>query len=277
MPKLNRLRARFVQIQNIEKMTNVMEMIANAKIPKIKNKFKIVQEYFENLDYIFQNILANLSKKKVVELTNTDSKKNLYIIFGSNLGFCGALNNLILKNVVPQLQKNDEIIVFGEKIYNFLSINYSNLIIKFFLNIEETNFSEPILEISNFVNQSIFERKYKKIFICYNKFISIIHSSPEMQNLFDFKKNTIKYGGYGIEFEPNATEVFKKLMPFYIKSILEKLFIESKLVETSARRTSMESATENASEILHKLETEINSSRQAMITQEIIEIISGKM
>ncbi|AAZ44142.1 F0F1 ATP synthase subunit gamma [Mesomycoplasma hyopneumoniae] len=276
MPKLNRLRARFVQIQNIEKMTNVMEMIANAKIPKIKNKFKIVQEYFENLDYIFQNILANLSKK-VEELTNADSKKNLYIIFGSNLGFCGALNNLILKNVVPQLQKNDEIIVFGEKIYNFLSINYSNLIIKFFLNIEETNFSEPILEISNFVNQSIFERKYKKIFICYNKFISIIHSSPEMQNLFDFKKNTIKYGGYGIEFEPNATEVFKKLMPFYIKSILEKLFIESKLVETSTRRTSMESATENASEILHKLETEINSSRQAMITQEIIEIISGKM
>ncbi|WP_462097855.1 F0F1 ATP synthase subunit gamma [Mesomycoplasma hyopneumoniae] len=276
MPKLNRLRARFVQIQNIEKMTNVMEMIANAKIPKIKNKFKIVQEYFENLDYIFQNILANLSKK-VEELTNTDSKKNLYIIFGSNLGFCGALNNLILKNVVPQLQKNDEIIVFGKKIYNFLSINYSNLIIKFFLNIEETNFSEPILEISNFVNQSIFERKYKKIFICYNKFISIIHSRPEMQNLFDFKKNTIKYGGYGIEFEPNATEVFKKLMPFYIKSILEKLFIESKLVETSARRTSMESGTENASEILHKLETEINSSRQAMITQEIIEIISGKM
>lgn len=66
-------------------------------------------------------------------------------------------------------------------------------------------------------------------------------------------------------------------MPFYIKSVLEKLFIESKLVETSARRSSMESATENAREILQKLETEINSSRQAMITQEIIEIISGKM
>ncbi|XKK66489.1 hypothetical protein NB623_00265 [Mesomycoplasma hyopneumoniae] len=80
MPKLNRLRARFVQIQNIEKMTNVMEMIANAKIPKIKNKFKIVQEYFENLDYIFQNILANLSKK-VEELTNTDSKKKSLYYF----------------------------------------------------------------------------------------------------------------------------------------------------------------------------------------------------
>ncbi|ASU14145.1 ATP synthase gamma chain [Mesomycoplasma hyopneumoniae] len=189
MPKLNRLRARFVQIQNIEKMTNVMEMIANAKIPKIKNKFKIVQEYFENLDYIFQNILANLSKK-VVELTNTDSKKNLYIIFGSNLGFCGALNNLILKNVVPQLQKNDEIIIFGKKIYNFLSINYSNLIIKFFLNIEETNFSEPILEISNFVNQSIFERKYKKfLFVITN--LSVLYIQGQRCKIYLISKKIL--------------------------------------------------------------------------------------
>ncbi|AJR11923.1 ATP synthase gamma chain [Mesomycoplasma dispar] len=276
MAKLNRLRARFVQIQNIKKMTNVMEMIANAKIPKIKNQFKSSQEYFENLDYIFQNILENLGTK-VEELTKTESKKNLYIIFGSNLGFCGALNNLILKKLTLELKENDEVIVFGKKIYNFLSLNYPKVILKSFLGIEESNFVDPILQVSNLINQAIIDKKYSKIFICYNKFISIIHSKPEMHNLLDFKKNTVKYDGYGIEFEPNATEIFEKLMPFYIKSVLEKLFIESKLVETSARRSSMESATENAREILQKLETEINSSRQAMITQEIIEIISGKM
>ncbi|MXR05670.1 F0F1 ATP synthase subunit gamma [Mycoplasma flocculare] len=276
MAKLNRLRARFVQIQNIKKMTNVMEMIANAKIPKIKNQFKSAQEYFENLDYIFQNIVNNLGSK-IDEFIKTESKKNLYIIFGSNLGFCGALNNLIIKKITPKLKENDEIIVFSKKIYNFLSINQSKLIIKYYQNIEESNFSEPILQVTNLIYQAILAKKYNKILICYNKFISIIHSKPQVHNLLEFQKNIIKYDGYGPEFEPSATEVFEKLMPFYIKSVLEKLFIESKLVETSARRASMESATENASEILRKLELEINSSRQTMITQEIIEIISGKM
>ncbi|WP_337898230.1 ATP synthase F1 subunit gamma [Mesomycoplasma ovipneumoniae] len=276
MPKLNRIRARFTQIQNIKKITGVMEMIANSKIPKIKRQFKSSQEYFENLDYIMQNILANLCKTPE-ELTTTNSEKNLYIVFGSNLGFCGALNNQILKKITPDLTKNDDIIIFGKKIYNYISLRHPKNIIKYFPGVEETNFSEPIIEVTNLINKAISDKKYKKIFICYNKFINIIQSKPNIINLFDFAKNKTKQEGYGIEFEPNAVEVLKKLIPFYIKSLLEKIFIESKLVETSARRTSMESATENAQDILQKLELEINSSRQSMITQEIIEIISGKM
>ncbi|WP_341491399.1 ATP synthase F1 subunit gamma [Mesomycoplasma ovipneumoniae] len=276
MPKLNRIRARFTQIQNIKKITGVMEMIANSKIPKIKRQFKSSQEYFENLDYIMQNILANLCKTPE-ELISTNSEKNLYIIFGSNLGFCGALNNQILKKITPDLTKNDEIIIFGKKIYNYISLRYPKNIIKYFPGVEETNFSEPIIQVTNLINKAISKKKYKNIFICYNKFINIIQSKPNIINLFDFAKNKTKQDGYGIEFEPNAVEVLKKLIPFYIKSLLEKIFIESKLVETSARRTSMESATENAQDILQKLELEINSSRQSMITQEIIEIISGKM
>ncbi|MDW2907769.1 ATP synthase F1 subunit gamma [Mesomycoplasma ovipneumoniae] len=276
MPKLNRIRARFIQIQNIKKITGVMEMIANSKIPKIKRQFKSSQEYFENLDHIMQNILANLCKTPE-ELVSSNSEKNLYIVFGSNLGFCGALNNQILKKITPELTKNDEIIIFGKKIHNYISLRYPKNIIEYFPGVEETNFSEPILQVTNLINKAISEKKYKNIFICYNKFINIIQSKPNIINLFDFAKNKTKQDGYGIEFEPSAVEVLKKLIPFYIKSLLEKIFIESKLVETSARRTSMESATDNAQDILQKLELEINSSRQSMITQEIIEIISGKM
>ncbi|MBG0731003.1 ATP synthase F1 subunit gamma [Mycoplasma sp. 'Moose RK'] len=276
MAKLNRLRARFIQIQNIKKMTGVMEMIANAKIPKIKRHFQLAQEYFENLEYIFANVLENL-ETKVDEFVQTNSSKKLFVVFSSNLGFCGGLNNLVLKKMLSEFKQGDEIIVFGKKAYNFFIQKHEKEIIQSYLGIEETNFSEPILKVANFIHQSILDKKFAKILICYNKFVNIIHSKPEIHNLLDFPKSIVKHEGFGVEFEPNSTAVFQKLLPFYIKAILEKFFIEAKLVETSARRASMESATENALEIIQKLEIEINSSRQAMITQEIIEIISGKM
>ncbi|CAT05341.1 ATP synthase gamma chain [Mesomycoplasma conjunctivae] len=275
MPKLNHLKSRLSQIKNIEKMTKVMEMIANAKIPQIKRQFEKSQQYFENLDYIFQQLIANLEEKDEIFLPSPSQQK-LFIIFTSNLGFCGAFNNATIKTLKNDYQKGDKIIVFGKKGRIALD-KYASDIIAQYINYEERNFEQPILQVASIISDAIVNKKYSKIKICFTHFINIITSVAQVLDIYPLKKSQEIKTDLAMEFEPDAQQVLTKMLPFYTQALLTKSFIESKLSELSSRRVAMDSATDNAVEIIEKLELELNSSRQTVITQEIIEIIGANL
>lgn len=274
MPKLNRLKARFSQIKNIEKITKVMEMIANAKIPKIKKQFSQAEQFFVNLDSIFQLVINSIENLDL--FASKQENKQLFILFTSNLGFCGSFNNLIIKTFQTHYKPGDDIIIFGKRGVVALQ-KFSQNFLKVYENIEENNFEETLNEFSELIISHILNKTYSKINVCYNKFINIITSVPSMHQIFPFKKVEKEISNNFIDFEPSSEEILNRLIPFYTKATIHKLFLESKLVEIASRRVAMENASDNATEIIEKLDLQINSSRQTIITQEIIEIIGANL
>ena len=265
----NRIRS----VSSTKKITKAMELVATSKLKRAKDiNFKITpykQEVFEIISYCAANVTENdyryFNENKV--------EKELNIVITSSLGLCGGYNIAVEKYVLSNVSKNDDLLVIGAKGIKYFKDRGYNLIEQL-SELPPLNLKESLsLRLSNIVLKEFDEKHYSKINIIYTKFINSLTYEPSKVQLLPLN-SIVEVPSISKELvlEPSAIEVLDNLIPFYLTTSIKALLFESMLSEQASRRTAMENATDNASELQDKLLLEFNKSRQASITQEITDI-----
>ncbi len=277
MASLQEIKARLGSIETTKKITKAMQLVATAKLQKAQGNLSSIQEYYTSVYETFQDLLANV--KDVEALMPKSAKEStLYILITSDLGLCGSYNSNIYKQVDHLVKSNDKLIVIGTKgVSHYNAIN-KKMHLEFDHAGDEPNY-EFASEIGKEAISLFLTGEISSIKLVHTKFINSVTFEANTTQLLpvskeDAKKKEGQISGL-MEFEPSAEKVLLGAIPLYVSAMIFGSMVDSKVSEMSSRRTAMESATDNAEDIIDHLDLQYNRARQAAITQEISEIVAG--
>ena len=288
MPSLDDLKKRISSVKSTQKITKAMKMVAAAKLRRAQENAEKGRPYSEKMNNIILNLSGGISDKESAPklLIGTGEEKiHLCIVMTSDRGLCGGFNSNIIKKAKSYFKKilDDnktlKIITVGSKGYDQLKRTYKDYII------EKISFKES-KNINYFdadkVGKIIIDRfKEKEFDVCaifYNQFKNVITQIPQEQQIIPLKASEEKKDSSSednYEFEPEEDEILSNLLPKNISTQIFKAMLENSASEQGSRMSAMDNATRNAGEMVDKLTIQYNRSRQAAITKELIEIISG--
>jgi len=289
MASLDDLKKRISSVKSTQKITKAMKMVAAAKLRRAQESAEKGRPYSEKMNNIILNLSGGISDKqsapKLLVGTGED-KVHLCIVLTSDRGLCGGFNSNIIKKAklffqkILDKNKTLKIITVGSKGYDQLKRVYKDNII------DKISFKES--KNSNYIDAEkvgkiIIENFEKKEFdvctIFYNQFKNVITQIPQEQQIIPLKISEEKKDDSLLEdtyeFEPEEDEILSNLLPKNISTQIFKAMLENSASEQGSRMSAMDNATRNAGEMVDKLTIEYNRSRQAAITKELIEIISG--
>ena len=288
MPSLDDLKKRIKSVKSTQKITKAMKMVAAAKLRKAQESAEKGRPYSQKM----QNIILNLTKSindpqnapKLLVGTGQD-KTYLCVVLSADRGLCGGFNSNICKLAKANFKKilNEgkelKIITVGIKGLDQIKREYGKYVIKKFSFKEkkQITFNEAEI-IGNEIIQLFDENQFDKCILFYNNFKNVITQIPQAQQIIPTEQNTIQENDDKIsayEFEPDEDEILEDLLPKNISTQVFKAFLENAASEQGSRMTAMDNATRNAGDLVEKLTINYNRSRQASITKELIEIISG--
>ena len=288
MASLDDLKKRIKSVKSTQKITKAMKMVAAAKLRKAQESAEKGRPYSQKM----QNIILNLTKSindpqnapKLLVGTGQD-KTYLCVVLSADRGLCGGFNSNICKlaktNFKKILSKGKElkIITVGIKGLDQIKREYGKYVIKkfSFKDKKKITFNEAEI-IGNEIIKLFNEEQFDKCILFYNNFKNVMTQIPQAQQIIPTEQNTVKENddnSLSYEFEPEEDEILEDLLPKNISTQVFKAFLENAASEQGSRMTAMDSATRNAGDLVDKLTITYNRSRQASITKELIEIISG--
>ena len=287
MASLDDLKKRISSVKSTQKITKAMKMVAAAKLRRAQENAEKGRPYSEKMNNIILNLSSSISDienaPKLLKGTGQD-KTHLCVVMTSDRGLCGGFNSNIIKKAKLFFQKilsenkTLKIITVGSKGYDQLKRQYKDNIVErlSFKDSKNINYFD-----ANKVGMIVIDKFEKDEFdICtifYNQFKNVITQIPQQQQIIPLKSETKKdeIENESYEFEPEEDEILSNLLPKNISTQIFKAMLENSASEQGSRMSAMDNATRNAGEMVDKLTIEYNRSRQAAITKELIEIISG--
>ncbi len=288
MPSLKDLRNRITSVKSTQKITKAMKMVAAAKLRKAQENAEKSRLYSEKMNEIITNLKSSITDKSSAPrllIGNNDNKRFLCVIMTADRGLCGGFNSNICKkskeyiNNLLKENKEVKIITVGSKSFDQMKRNYGNYIIEklTFKNQKEINVTDA-QKISNKIISMFHKNEFDICTIFYSKFKSVISQEPFEQQIIPVKNNNNNdkiTNDQNYEYEPDQEEILDSLLPKNITTQIFKGLLENAASEQGARMSAMDNATRNAGDLIEKLTINYNRSRQAVITKELIEIISG--
>ena len=288
MASLDDLKKRISSVKSTQKITKAMKMVAAAKLRRAQESAEKGRPYSKKMNNIILNLSSGISDKENAPkllVGSGENKIHLCVVLTSDRGLCGGFNSNIIKKAKSYFQKilNEgktlKIITVGSKGYDQLKRVYKDNII------EKISFKES-KNINYFdadkVGKIIIDKFEKKEFdlcvIFYNQFKNVMTQIPQEQQIIPLKAPETKEDSSledSYEFEPEEDEILSNLLPKNISTQIFKAMLENSASEQGSRMSAMDNATRNAGEMVDKLTIQYNRSRQAAITKELIEIISG--
>ena len=288
MPSLDGLKKRIKSVKSTQKITKAMKMVAAAKLRKAQESAEKGRPYSQKMQNIILNLTNSINDPQNAPkllVGNGNDKTYLCLVLTADRGLCGGFNSNICKlaktnfKKILDEEKDLKIITVGSKGLDQIKREYGKYVIKkfSFKDKKKITFVEAEIignEIINLFNNNEFD----KCILFYNNFKNVITQIPQAQQIIpaekklitEEKKETISY-----EFEPDEDEILEDLLPKNISTQVFKAFLENAASEQGSRMTAMDNATRNAGDLVDKLTINYNRSRQASITKELIEIISG--
>ena len=288
MPSLDDLKKRIKSVKSTQKITKAMKMVAAAKLRKAQENAEKGRPYSQKMQNIILNLTNSINDPQNAPkllVGNGNDKTYLCVVLTADRGLCGGFNSNICKLAKTNFKKilNEgkelKIITVGSKGLDQIKREYGKHVIKkfSFKDKKKITFVEAETignEIINLFNNNEFD----KCILFYNNFKNVITQIPQAQQIIpaekklavEENKNSISY-----EFEPDEDEILEDLLPKNISTQVFKAFLENAASEQGSRMTAMDNATRNAGDLVDKLTINYNRSRQASITKELIEIISG--
>ena len=273
------IKRRIRGISNTKQITKAMELVSSAKLRKAREKMEKSRPYYNTVYENIREVLGNTGNMRHPYLEVRDVKKSLYIVVTADRGLAGGFNSNIIRQVEHEIRdKKDKVdlILVGLKGREYFKRRGYNVKGEFVYMTEEPSFSDA-QNIGNIVMELYEKEEVDEVKIVYTEFISTISQIVKTLKLLPNDNLTEDLSGKGavIDFEPSPEEVLDYLIPKYIDSVIYGALIESSCSQQGARRTAMESATDNAEEMIDELQLSYNRARQAAITAEISEIVTG--
>ena len=288
MPSLDDLKKRIKSVKSTQKITKAMKMVAAAKLRKAQENAEKGRPYSKKMQNIILNLTRSISDPKNAPklLSGTGNDKTyLCVVLTADRGLCGGFNTNICKlaktsfKKILNEQKNLKIITVGSKGFDQIKREYGKYVVKkySFKEKKQISFKEADT-VGNEIIRLFNQNEFDKCILFFNNFKNVITQIPQAQQIIpvDKKSSESKEENFlPYEFEPDEDEILEDLLPKNISTQVFKAFLENAASEQGSRMTAMDNATRNAGDLVDKLTINYNRSRQASITKELIEIISG--
>ncbi len=287
MASLDDLKKRIASVKSTQKITKAMKMVAAAKLRRAQESAEKGRPYSEKMNNVILNLSSGISDKenapKLLSGTGND-KVHLCVVMTSDRGLCGGFNSNIIKKAKSYFSKilsegkELKIITVGSKGNDQLKRMYGDKIIEniSFKESKNANYFDAD-KVGKIVIDKFESSEFDICTIFYNQFKNVITQIPQAQQIIplnneDSEENSSEES---YEFEPDEDEILSNLLPKNISTQIFKAMLENSASEQGSRMSAMDNATRNAGEMVDKLTIQYNRSRQAAITKELIEIISG--
>ena len=285
MPSLKDLRNRIASVKATQKITKAMQMVAAAKLRRAQSAAEAARPYAERMETVLANLASGVtgsSAPRLIAGTGQD-KVHLLLVLTAERGLCGAFNSSIARlardkaNALKAEGKTVKIICVGKKGYDILRRQFAAEIIEF---IDLREFKQVGFANAEAIAQNVLARfgngEFDVATLFFSRFRSVIAQIPTAQRIIpaEIPEGT-KQTDAVYDYEPDESEILETLLPRNLTVQVLRGLLENAASEQGARMSAMDSATRNAGEMIKKQTTLYNRSRQAMITKELIEIISG--
>ena len=263
----NRIRS----MESTRQITRAMELVAASKLRKAQNKAQEARPYFSTLYETVNNIVSGDEELQSPYMTNQENGRTVYIVIAGDRGLSGGYNSNILKQVEVE---NTAILPIGKKAVEYFQNHHIPVVSQEYISAEKLP-TEACFEIANMLCEEYLAGKYNKISVMFTTFVSPLTQTPTSLQLLPLESRRKKASDTDMLYEPDRETVLHAIIPEYVGGILYGALCESRASEQAARRSAMDSATQNASEMIDDLSLQLNRARQAAITREITEIVAG--
>jgi F-type H+-transporting ATPase subunit gamma len=287
MASLDDLKKRIVSVKSTQKITKAMKMVAAAKLKRAQENAEKGRPYSEKMNNIILNLSSGISdRENAPKLLSGTGENNIHlcVVMTSDRGLCGGFNTNIIKKAKAHFEeikkegKTLKIITVGTKGYDQLKRLFKDNIIEriSFKESKNINYFDAD-KVGKMIIDNFEKNEFDVCTIFYNKFKNVITQIPQAQQIIPLKATEVEETSSedNYEFEPDEDEILSNLLPKNISTQIFKAMLENSASEQGSRMSAMDNATRNAGEMVDKLTIEYNRSRQAAITKELIEIISG--
>ena len=293
MPSLKDIKTQINSVGSTKKITSAMKMVAASKLRRSQEKAEAARPYSSRLEEMLASLASSAASGEgiIKLLTGTGNDQNYIVVpVSADRGLCGGFNSSINREtfkLVKSLEsdgKSVQLMPVGKKSRDFFNRVMKNQIAESFVDLNISNSGyESALKVSNKLQELYFDSKFDKCIIVFNKFKSAISQEVTQQQLIPLdvsdsseEENSDTTAAKAIyDYEPDEETILKDLLPKNVSIQIFKVLLESDAGEHGARMAAMDNATRNAGEMIDSLTLKYNRTRQAFITKELIEIISG--
>lgn len=272
------IRRRIKTVHNIEQITKAMKMVAVARLRKAQERANASLPFTEKIRQVVTSVAQGArGDASHPLLTVRDIKRSGYVILSSDKGLAGAYASNLIKEALGQMTTDREqagLVTVGRKARDYFR-RRGYTVDKEFTGFSERPAYDNAVEIAGFLTEGFIEGRYDEIYLIYTLFHSPLVQEPSTLRLLPLEPEAPGTAGAEYLFEPSSAEVLGALLPKYLETVVYGALLQSAASELGARMTAMESATDNAEELISKLTLNYNKVRQASITREITEIVGG--
>ena len=278
MASLKDIRDRIKSVKSIQKVTSAMKMVAAAKVRKAQEKMEQARPYTHALEDVIHHILPDVDRSMLDLLEVRDIKRKAYVIVSADRGLAGAFNTNITKIAQNEIdyfgKENVDLFCIGKKSRDYFKRRNYNIVESHIEFWNELNYDNAMM-IGRSVVEHFTSGKVDEIHVVYNYFINLAQQEVKSEVLlplvYDDEDGTVRDRLY----EPSKERLVSSLVPRHLNIQIWKYLLESYASEQAARMLAMENATTNAGDMIKNLTLEFNKARQAAITTEMLEIVSG--
>ena len=279
MANLKEIRGRITSISSTMQITSAMKMVSAAKLKKAQDAITMLRPYSEKLQELIHKVSMGSEGTSSEYAHKREVRKILYITISSNRGLAGAFNSSVIKELNANYKANEEIeievLTVGKKVYD--AIRKSKVVYDNQSSIYDSLSFEAIAKLTSRVMVDFKEGKFDEVYLVYNKFVNAATQKVITEKLLPITmpEQVEKQVEEEYIYEPNKETILETLIPKSIKTQVYKAVLDSVASEHGARMTAMHKATDNAKALKNELVIFYNKARQAAITNEILEIVSG--
>ena len=277
------IRTQISSIKNTQKITRAMEMVAASKMRKTRDRMEATRPYSKKISQIIKHLAHAKPEYKHSFLIERDVKRIGIIVVTSDRGLCGGLNSNLFRKTLAQFIEWEntkievDVCTIGNKGASFFSGINANIVGQV-AKLGDTPHVNDIVGIIKLMLDAYYEGTIDELYVASNEFVNTMTQKPGIEKLLPVVESELEedlQGHWDYLYEPDAKDVLDNLLSRYIESIVYQGLVENNACEQSARMVAMKSASDNAGNIIDELQLVYNKARQAAITQEISEIVSG--
>ena len=277
------IKTQIASIQSTQKITSAMEMVAASKMRKAQDRMNESRPYASKMRQVIAHLAKSNPEYKHLYLQQRELKRVGYIVVSSDRGLCGGLNiNVFKKTVQAMSEKNDsgveiDVCAIGSKSASFFN-NYGGNVVASKTHLGDKAEAAELIGAVKVMLDNYDEGRLDALYVVYNNFVNTMTQTPTVEQLLplqaDPNDDSMNHH-WDYLYEPDARELLTGLLTRYVESLVYQAVVENNACEQAARMLAMKSATDNAGELIDSLQMVYNKARQAAITQEISEIVSG--
>lgn len=273
------IKRQITSVESTKKITRAMKMVAAAKLRKSQERAENAKPFFDKTKETLADITARIDDDLHPLLEKRDVKKIGYVFITGDRGLCGAYNSRVIKEVEKSLKETDKdsaLISIGKKGRDYFK-NKAEIISEY-IEVEDSPGFSTATNIANELVELYIEGILDEIHLVYTQFNSVVSQSVEKLQILPIEPPEsleVNNPEESYLYDPSAEEVLSAVLPQYLKNVIFGALIQSKAGEFASRMTAMDSATDNAEDMIDKLKLSYNRARQAAITQELSEIVGG--